>query len=67
MDKMNNVKPTLIDLEKYVVHTKNCGARVFYHYAEAMGRKNVYGECDCGLHDLLDALGIRKRKLMEYY
>ena len=63
---MENTKPTPIDLEKYVTHTKKCNARMFYMKNDKVV-EDSFGKCDCGLHELLDALGLRKRKQMEYY
>jgi hypothetical protein len=60
---MRNVKPTPIDLAEYAVHDRDCDARMFYVKCDPDDPTdmtvNCYGECDCGLNDLLDALGLR--------
>ena len=63
---MKATKPTPIDLVEYVTHGMRCTARTFYRTTND-GEKNTYGECDCGLHALLDALGVRKENNYYYF
>ena len=63
---MNTNKSTPIDLADYAKHTIDCDARYFYIKNDKVD-EDSYGECNCGLFDLLDALGLRKKDMQEYY
>lgn len=66
MEMMQATKPTPIDLTEYVKHSLGCDARKFHLNSMDDNSVNSYGECDCGLHALLDALGLRKAN-KDYY
>ena len=57
---MNNVKPTLVDLAKYVEHLMDCGTR--WIYLKEDGEYDYSGPCDCGLNDLLTNLGLKEHE-----